>query len=66
MPSAAATGLWEGGQLLEEQAVASTDPKFKAQQLGRARACFTQLTKEFSNSEFASKAQARLAAMGGG
>ncbi len=65
VPSAAAAGLWEGGQLLEEQAAESTDPKFKAQQLSRAKACFTQLTKDFSNSEFAPKAQARLAALGG-
>ena len=65
VPAAAATGLWEGGQLLEDQAAASTDPKFKAQQLTRAKAIFSQLAKDFSDSEFAPKARARLAAPGG-
>ena len=65
IPSAAAAGLWEGGQLIEEQVAASTDPKFKAQQIVRAKAIFAQLIKEYPNSEFAPKAQARLAALGG-
>ena len=62
--SAAATGLWEGGQLLEAQAAASSDPKFKAQQLARAKSIFAQLVKDFPNSEFVSRARERLAALG--
>ena len=61
----AAEGLWQGGQLLEQQAGAATDPKFKTQQLGRAKAAYQQLLKEYPNSEFAPKAQERLTALGG-
>ncbi len=64
VPVAAAQGLWKGAQLLEQQSAAAADPKFKAQQLGRAKAAYQQLLKDYPNSEFASKAQERLAALG--
>jgi TolA-binding protein len=65
VPAAAAEGLWMGGQLLEQQANGSSDAKFKTQQLGRAKASYEQLLKDYPNSEFASKAQERLTALGG-
>ncbi|HEY5743205.1 MAG TPA: tetratricopeptide repeat protein, partial [Terrimicrobiaceae bacterium] len=65
VPTAAAQGLWLGAQLLEQQANGSKDSKFKEQQLAKARTCYQQLLKEFPNSEFASKAQQRLSALGG-
>jgi tetratricopeptide (TPR) repeat protein len=64
VPKAAAEGLWMGAQLLEQQAGASTDAKFKTQQLNRAKTFYTQLTEEFPNSEFVPKAKERLAALG--
>jgi TolA-binding protein len=65
VPTAAAQGLWMGAQLLEQQANGSKDTKFKEQQLGKARASYQQLLKDYPNSEFASKAQERLSALGG-
>ena len=51
--------------MLEQQANGSKDTKFKEQQLGKAKASYQQLLKEYPNSEFASKAQERLTALGG-
>ncbi len=65
VPTAAAQGLWMGAQLLEQQANGSKDTQFKEQQLGKARASYQQLLKEYPNSEFAAKAQERLSALGG-
>ena len=65
VPSAAAEGLWMGGQLLEQQSNGSGETKFKTQQLEKAKASYQQLLKDFPNSEFASKAQERLTALGG-
>lgn len=65
VPTAASQGLWMGAQLLEQQANGSKDAKFKEQQLQKARASYQQLLKEYPNSEFASKAQERLSALGG-
>jgi TolA-binding protein len=65
VPAAAAQGLWMGAQLLEQQANGSKDTKFKEQQLGKAKASYQQLLREYPNSEFASKAQERLSALGG-
>jgi TolA-binding protein len=65
VPTVAAEGLWMGGQLLEQQANGSGDAKFKTQQLGRAKASYQQLLKDYPNSEFTSKAQERLTALGG-
>ncbi len=64
VPKAAAEGLWVGAQLIEEQANASTDSKFKTQQLNRAKTFYQQLVTEYPNSEFAPKAKERLAALG--
>ena len=64
VPRAAAEGLWMGSQLIEEQANASTDTRFKAQQLNRAKLFYQQLVTDYPNSEFAPKAKERLAALG--
>lgn len=64
VPVAAAEGLWQGGQLLEEQAAASTDAKFKAQQISRATAAYQQLVKDYSGNALAAKAQERLKSLG--
>ena len=61
----AAEGLWQGGQLQEQQAGAATDPKFKAQQLARAKAAYQQLLKDYPNSVCVPKARERLTALGG-
>lgn len=65
VPQAAAKGLWEGSQLIEQQVNASTDAKFKAEQLKKAKLFYEQLVKDYPNSEYAEKAKARLAALGG-
>jgi len=64
VPQAAAKGLWEGSQLIEQQVAASTDAKFKAAQLNKAKLFYQQLVKDYPNSEYAPKAQARLTALG--
>ena len=64
VPDAAATGLWRGAQLLEEQVAASSDAKFKAQQTNRARDAYRQLLKDYPKSAEATKAQERLNALG--
>lgn len=61
--AAASEGLWQGGQLLEQQAAGLQDAKAKAQQLGRAKAAYQQLVTDFPNSEYVAKAQERLAAL---
>ncbi len=65
VPAAAAEGLWEGGLLLEQQAAASTDPKFKTQQLDRAKAAFRQIVKDFPGDKLAAQAKQKLASLGG-
>jgi len=64
VPLAAAEGLWEGAQLLEVQANDSQDPKFKVQQLDRAKASYTQIVKDFPTDKHAEQAKQRLAALG--
>ncbi len=67
VPVAAAEGLWNAGQLLEQQAAGVTDPKqkpFQIQQLNRARTTYEQLIKDYPNSQYAPKAQERLNTLG--
>ena len=64
VPIPAAEGLWQGGQLLEQQAAAAADPAFKAKQLRVARGAYDQLAKDYPNSEYAPKAKERLTALG--
>lgn len=60
VPAAALTGLWEGAQLLEQQAAAISDPKLKAQQLKRAKAAYEQITKDFPNDQLVPQAKQRF------
>lgn len=64
VPTVAAAGLWQGAQLLEEQAAGLADPKLKTQQLNKAKAAYQQLLKDYPHSEFVPKAQERLKALG--
>ena len=48
-----------------EQAAASADPKFKAQQLGRAKASYDQIVKDFPNDKIAPQAKERAQALAG-
>jgi len=64
VPIAASEGLWQGGQLLEQQANDSADPKFKAKQLDRAKGVYKQLAKDYPESPYSPKAKERLAALG--
>ena len=65
VPAAAVPGLWEGAQLMEQQAAASADPKFKAQQLSRAKASYDQIVKDFPNDKIAPQAKERAQALAG-
>ncbi|MEO6847001.1 MAG: tetratricopeptide repeat protein [Chthoniobacterales bacterium] len=68
VPTIAATGLWEGGQLLEQQASTLTDPKMKElhdKQLSKAKQAYQDLVSNYPNSSYVDKAKERLAALGG-
>ena len=64
VPIPATEGLWQGSQLLEEQASSSTDEKFKTQQLDRAKTWYQQLVKDYPDSPYTPKAKERLKALG--
>ncbi len=66
VPTAAATGLWEGGQLLELQVaeLQTSDPEKAAKQKAQVLRAYKELTEKFPDSEFAPKAQERLNALG--
>jgi TolA-binding protein len=66
VPEAASTGLWEGGQLLEQQVTelqASDAPK-AAKQKEQAIRAYKEIVEKFPESEFAAKAKERLSALG--
>jgi TolA-binding protein len=66
VPEAASTGLWEAGQLLEQQVneLQGTDPeKAKTQRVQMLRA-YQELAEKFPASKYASQARERLAALG--
>ena len=66
VPEAAATGLWEGGQLLEAQVaeLQSSDPEKATKQKAQVLRAYKELAEKFPDSEFAPKAQERLNALG--
>ncbi len=66
VPEAASTGLWEGGQLLEEQIkeLQASDPEKAKKQRAQLLRAYEELTKKFPDSPFAAKAKERLAALG--
>ena len=67
VPEAAATGLWEGGQLLELQVAGlqTTDPEKATKQKAQVVRAYKELAEKFPDSEFAPKAKDRLNALGG-
>lgn len=66
VPEAASTGLWEGGQLLEQQVteLQSSNPEQAKRQRGQAIRAYQELIQKFPDSEFAPKARERLGALG--
>lgn len=66
VPEAAATGLWEGGQLLEEQVASlqGSAPEKAGQQKAQMLRAYKELAEKFPDSEFAPKAKERLNALG--
>jgi TolA-binding protein len=66
VPAAAATGLWEGGQLLEAQVaeLQSSDPAKAEKQKAQVLRAYKELTEKFPDSELAPKAKERLNALG--
>lgn len=65
VPAIAAQGLWEGAQLLEEQAnAAGADQQFRQRQMNLARKSYQDLVKKYPNSPFAEQASARIRALG--
>jgi TolA-binding protein len=66
VPRAAATGLWEGGQLLEAQVaeLQASDPEKAKKQRTQVLRAYKELVEKFPDSEFAPKAQERLNALG--
>ncbi len=67
VPEAAATGLWEGGQLLELQVseLQASDPEKATKQKAQVVRAYKELAEKFPDSEFAPKARERLNALGG-
>ena len=66
VPKAAATGLWEGGQLLELQVaeLQASDPEKAGKQKTQILRAYKELAEKFPESEFAPKAKERLSALG--
>lgn len=64
VPEAASTGLWEGGQLLEQQVteLQSSDPEKAKKQRTQLIRAYQELVEKFPESPFAPKAKERLAA----
>ena len=67
VPGAAATGLWEGGQLLELQVteLQDSDPEKATKQKSQVVRAYKELAEKFPDSEFAPKARERLNVLGG-
>ena len=67
VPETAATGLWEGGQLLELQVteLQASDPEKATKQKAQVVRAYKELTEKFPDSEFAPKARERLNVLGG-
>jgi len=66
VPEAAATGLWEGGQLLELQVaeLQTSDPEKATKQKAQVVRAYKELAEKFPDSEFAPRAKERLDALG--
>ncbi len=66
VPAAASTGLWEGGQLLEQQVaeLQASNPEQAQRQRNQAIRAYRELLEKFPDSEFAPQARERLNALG--
>jgi len=66
VPDAASTGLWEAGQLLEQQVneLQGKDPEKAKKQRGQMLRAYQELAEKFSASKYAAQARERLAALG--
>ena len=66
VPDAASTGLWEAGQLLEQQVneLQVKDPEKAKKQRGQMLRAYQELAEKFSASKYAAQARERLAALG--
>ena len=67
VPAPSAEGLWEGAQLLEQQAAGTSDPKkkeFRERQFNQARRAYDDLIKLYPDSKFTAPARQRLANLG--
>lgn len=66
VPEAAATGLWEGGQLLEQQVkeLSATDSKKAERQREQLIRAYKDLVEKFPESKYTSQAKERLSALG--
>ncbi|MBU3664544.1 MAG: tetratricopeptide repeat protein [Chthoniobacterales bacterium] len=66
VPEAASTGLWEGGQLIEQQVaeLQAKDPDKAAKQRAQAIRAYKELAEKFPDSPFAAQAKQRLDALG--
>jgi TolA-binding protein len=60
VPATAAEGLWHGGQLLEKQSAALSDPAKKTAQRNKAIKAYKDLVEKYPASPFATKAKDRL------
>jgi len=66
VPDAAATGLWEGGQLLELQVteLQASDPEKASKQKAQVIRAYKELAEKFPDSEFVPQAKERLTSLG--
>lgn len=65
VPEAASTGLWEGGQLLEQQAneLLASDPAKAQKQKEQMLRAYKEITEKFPESKYAAPARERLSAL---
>jgi TolA-binding protein len=65
VPEAASTGLWEGGQLLEQQVseLQASDPAKAQKQKEQMLSAYKDITEKFPDSKYAAQARERLSAL---
>jgi TolA-binding protein len=65
VPEAASTGLWEGGQLLEQQVseLQGSDPAKAQKQKTQMLRAYQELTEKFPDSKYSAQARERLSAL---
>ena len=65
VPVAASTGLWEGGQLLEQQVneLQTSDPAKAQKQKEQMLRAYQELAEKFPDSKYSAQARERLSAL---